>query len=128
MAKKKYETPEQLEKAIDKYFKSVTDDKIPTWPDMLLYLDISDDTVERYMKNEKGRYTGFAEPIKRAQLRFTSELIKMGQEKPNLQSFAIFLLKQVHNGGYRDKPKDDPTHTVSLDIKISGCDGFNPGA
>ena len=125
---RKYDTPEKLDKAIADYFAYMeTTDQAPTWANMLLYLNISQSTVLRYQE-DKGDYKGFGDPIKKAELMHCDYWQQLALKKPNMAVFCMFELKQPHNGGFRDKPKDDPTHTVSLDIKISGCDGFDPGA
>lgn len=152
--KRKYETAEQLQAAIDGYFTAVdkhnneaqargdTWREYYTYEGMLLHLDLSPDTISRWEaiaaggEVDGGRtfddeqrqiYKEFARIIKRAVRRLGNELQQVALNSPNKQSFAIFCLKQKHYGGYADKPPETQ-EAIKIDIKIKGDGGDNPFA
>jgi hypothetical protein len=113
-------TPQELEQKIDTYFtEHNTDDNTPDWPDMLRYIGLSDSMVDKYLKDERYTTLGYSEPVKKAIGLFTTFWTKYGLAHPNLQTFCIFMLKQVKYGGYTDKQQLDTNnkHQVEIDIK-----------
>jgi hypothetical protein len=120
----KYEELEDLKFEIDKYFSECeVNKKAPIWHDMLVKLSISDRTLLRYRSNEDDKYNGFDDVIKKAEQRFSSFWQQYALDHPNLQSFCMFQLKQPHNGGFIDRPKDDKS---DLNINVNlGLDRSN---
>lgn len=151
--KRKYETAEQLQAAIDNYFASVdkrnadAQERGDTWHEyytyegMLLHLDLSPESIARweaiasgadydgrvYDTEQRDIYKQFATIVKRAVRRLGNELQQVALNSPNKQSFAIFCLKQKHYGGYADKPPE-AQEAIKIDIKIKGDGGNNPFA
>lgn len=113
----KYPDAQALEAKIDEYFNYYeTIDKAPTWANMLLYIDISDDTLLRYRTDEEYINKGYADAIKKAEKRHCDFWQQLCLEKPNLQTFCIFELKQPHNGGFSDKQQIENTGKQSMEI------------
>jgi hypothetical protein len=62
-AENEYKSAQSLQERIDMYFASC--ESLGVFPDeagMRVYLGISKDTIERYLSNENGKYSGFAAP------------------------------------------------------------------
>lgn len=113
-------TPEELEAAIDNYFaEHNTDDNTPDWDDMLRKLNISKTTSERYLYDEEYIKQGYGEAIKKAIGYFTSFWTKYGINHSNCQSLVIFMLKQVHYGGYTDKQQIEQSGSVKVEFNIA---------
>lgn len=116
-------TPAELEAKIDQYFADHnSNDSKPDWDDMLRYLGLSKSTTERYLHNEDYIQLGYDVPIKRAIGYFTTFWTKYGLDHPNTQTFCIFMLKQVHYGGYGDKQVSESNNKSVIELKISGID------
>lgn len=114
-------SPEELDAAIDRYFEQhQSKDSIPKWPDMLNFIGLSDEMVRLYRTEEKYKSRGYLDCIKRAERMFSSTLIQLGVDNPNLQSLVIFLLKQPHNGGYQDKQVSESSNKSVIEVKIGG--------
>lgn len=114
-------TPQELEAKIDMYFKEHdADGDTPDWPDMLRYIGLSDSMVDKYLKEERYIALGYSEPIKKAIGLFTTFWTKYGLAHPNLQTFCIFMLKQVKYGGYTDKQQLDTNNKHQIEIDIKG--------
>lgn len=119
----KYKTSDALAGAIDDYFANREQTgKVPTWADMLVSLDISDSTLLRYRSDKDYIDEGYAEVIKKAELRHCHFWQQYALEHPNLQSFCIFELKQPHNGGFADKQQVETNGKQTIEIKIAGTD------
>jgi hypothetical protein len=92
---------------------------------MLYKLNISDDSLLNYRNNVDNKYPGYSDVIKKAEHRFSSFWQQYALDHPNLQSFCMFQLKQPHNGGFVDRPKDDKSDlsiTVNLEKDRSNCE------
>lgn len=125
MAYRIYETVEALQEKIDQYFdKCEKDSTFPDRANMLLFLGISEDTIERY-ERDGDKYPGYAEPIKNAKLRREGMLARgiFGGDSKEVTGM-IFLSKQPSNGGYTDRPAM-AIEAKELTIKI---DGLGEGA
>lgn len=117
MFQKKY-TPEEMEKKIDEYFN--TPQEFHSYPGMLLYLNITEDTELKYRLSKESKDKAYAEILKKAAARRQEELSRIGLSDRNKSVFAMFLLKQATNGGLRDKPKDDDDGPKEINITING--------
>lgn len=118
----KYDSADKLNDAITKYFNlDYADNVVPTWHDMLEYLGVSDTSVLRYRNNEDNKYPGFGDAIKRAERLHCNFWQTYAVQHPNLQSFCMFELKQPHNGGFIDRPKDEKTDmTIQVNLGFDG--------
>jgi hypothetical protein len=116
----KFDSAEKLEQAIDKYFADCeANDKAPTWASMLLYLNLSDQTLLNYKNNSDGNYPGYLEVIKRAEHKHCNFWQQYAVDHPNLQSFCMFELKQPHNGGFIDRPKGEKSEqTINIHLGL----------
>lgn len=117
MFQKKY-TPEEMEKKIDEYFN--TPQEFHSYPGMLLYLNITEDTELKYRLSKENKDKAYSEILKKAAARRQEELSRIGLSDRNKSVFAMFLLKQATNGGLRDKPKDDDDGPKEINITING--------
>lgn len=117
MPERKY-TPKELEKKIDAFFN--TPSIFHSYPDMLLFLNISHDTEVLWREDKEGKYKDYSKILKKAADRRQSELVQLGLEDKNKSVFAMFLLKQQTNGGLRDRPKDEDDGPKEINITING--------
>lgn len=89
------------------------------------FLGVSIDRVEAWRKevvvdeDGKERQTEYAEALKKLDEYRTDFWLRVGLSNPKVQAFAMFNLKQPHNGGYTDKPSNDAT-SVEITIKNGG--------
>lgn len=113
----KYTAAEMAAK-IDEYFN--TPMEFHSYPGMLLYLGISEDTEARYRLSKDPKDKDYAAALKKAAARRQLELSEIGLADRNKSVFAMFLLKQATNGGLRDKPKDDDDGPKEINITING--------
>lgn len=120
MPERKYKTAKELEDKIEEYFNTPVDTGFHSYPGMLLFLDISEDTEMRLRLSKDSKDKGFADVLKKAAARRQEELSRIGLEDRNKSVFAMFLLKQATNGGLRDKPKDDDDGPKEINITING--------
>lgn len=94
----KYQTVEELNQAIDDYFRTTSEDRW-TWTGLALHLDTSRETLREYKLRPE-----FVDSLKRALL-----MIENGYEidmKQNGRAGSIFALK---NFGWHDKNETDIT-------------------
>ena len=120
MPERKYKTAKELEKKIEEYFNTPVESGFHSYPGMLLFLDISEDTEMRLRLSKDSKYKDFADVLKKAAARRQEELSRIGLEDRNKSVFAMFLLKQATNGGLRDRPKDDDDGPKEINITING--------
>ena len=120
MPERKYKTAKELEDKIEEYFNTPVDTGFHSYPGMLLFLDISEDTEMRLRLSKDSKDKGFADVLKKAAARRQEELSRIGLEDRNKSVFAMFLLKQATNGGLRDRPKDDDDGPKEINITING--------
>ena len=120
MFERKYKTAKDLEKKIEEYFNTPVESGFHSYPGMLLFLDISEDTEMRLRLSKDSKYKDFADVLKKAAARRQEELSRIGLEDRNKSVFAMFLLKQATNGGLRDRPKDDDDGPKEINITING--------
>lgn len=120
MFERKYKTAKDLEEKIEEYFNTPTDTGFHSYPGMLLFLDISEDTEQELRLNKDGKNKEYSVVLKKAAARRQEELSRIGLEDRNKSVFAMFLLKQATNGGLRDRPKDDDDGPKEINITING--------
>lgn len=100
----KFNTPEEMQQAIDQYFAQCNDDNPPLISGLAYHLDMATESLRRYGENDQ-----FSAIVKKAKQR-----IEMSFEK-NMYggqcTGSIFWLK--NNAGYRDKTEQE----------VSGPDG-----
>ena len=120
MPERKYKTAKDLENKIDEYFNTPVESGFHSYPGMLLFLDISEDTEMRLRLSKDSKDKDFADVLKKAAARRQEELSRIGLEDRNKSVFAMFLLKQATNGGLRDRPKDDDDGPKEINITING--------
>lgn len=120
MPERKYKTAKDLENKIEEYFNTPVESGFHSYPGMLLFLDISEDTEMRLRLSKDSKYKDFADVLKKAAARRQEELSRIGLEDRNKSVFAMFLLKQATNGGLRDRPKDDDDGPKEINITING--------
>ena len=117
----KYETAEELEEAINRYFEGHNSkENAPKWHDMLNYIGLSDETLRLYRTEERYIKSGYLEVVKRAENKHSSFWQQLALDNPNLQSFCIFQLKQPHNGGLSDRQQIDTNNKHQIEIDIKG--------
>lgn len=109
---RKWNTPEELQKDIDEYFKNCSENKIPlTITGLALALDTTRETLMDYQNNDEFSYT-----IKRAKLHienaYEQRLIVNGR------AGDIFALK---NFGWKDKQEieADVNSDININIELS---------
>ena len=118
--KPKFATPEELDKACICFLAECEEkNKFPDEASLLRFLDISQDTKERYISNEDNSFSGFAEVLKKQELIRESALVQLIVQNQK-DTGLMFLLKQQKNGGYSDKQQADSKQTV--EIQIQGVD------
>jgi hypothetical protein len=102
-----YETPEEMQIEIDKYFEQIDEANPPTLTGLALFLGYMD----RHSLYEGEKRPEFSNTIKRARARLNAfaEQQLMARDKP---TGAIFWLK---NSGWSDKREVE--HSGSIDIK-----------
>lgn len=121
MAKTNKYTPAALAEAIDNYFLECEKENIfPDNAGMRIYLDISQDTEERYLKQNE-----YAEILKKAQDRRESWLTRrVMSDNAKTVTGAIFALKQAKNGGWRDIQETSGAMNITLNLPTSEGKAF----
>ena len=119
MAHKTYDL-NTLTQKIDEYFKNCNaEDIFPDEAGMIIYLDISHKTYERYGKDEE-----LSEPIARARALRESWLVRRMTGEPKLAQGCLNALKQPKNGGYVDRPMDTGGKELTINLVGVGADAF----
>ena len=91
-------TPEELNAQCDSYFERCrAAQRLPTKPGLAVFLGISLETYDRWIKSGGRTYGRHGAVLRRAQDRMSDEL----QQRKD--AMAVFLLKQPCYGGYHDK-------------------------
>lgn len=121
MAKTNKYTPAALAAAIDNYFLECEKENIfPDNAGMRIYLDISQDTEERYLKQNE-----YAEILKKAQDRRESWLTRrVMSDNAKTVTGAIFALKQAKNGGWKDIQETSGAMNITLNLPTSEGKAF----
>ena len=116
---KKY-TPESFADKVDEYLKLCEDkEQFPDEAGMLLYLDISDETLRKYGEDKGNNYIG---TIKKAQKVRESWLTRrVMSDNAKAVTGAIFALKQPKNGGWRDV--QETSGAMNITVNLPGMSG-----
>lgn len=117
----KFSSPEELEAKINEFFQLCEKEgKFPSEAAMCVYLDISRDTLERYMREERDIDKGFAEPIKKARTRREALLVdEIYAATGKDVTGKIFLSKQPSNGGLSDRHDINANQDIKINVKLS---------
>ena len=119
MAYKAYDL-ETLTNKIEEYFQICQEDNIfPDEAGMIIFLDISSKTYERYAKDEE-----LSEPIARARDRRESWLVRRMTGEPKLAQGCLNALKQPKNGGYVDRATDSEGKELTINLVGVGAEAF----
>lgn len=119
MAHKIYDL-ESLTNKIEEYFNICKEDNVfPDEAGMLVFLDISDKTYERYSKEED-----LSIPIARARQRRESWLVQRMTGEPKLAQGCLNALKQPKNGGYVDRATDGESKSLTINLVGVGAEAF----
>lgn len=117
---RKIKSAEELAIKIDRFFDFCEESgKTPSLAAMRLFLDVSADTVERWEKNDKGTYVGYAEVLKKAADRRQAWLIDRAFKGGCYTTAAVFMLKQPQNGGFSDRCDNQQ---ANVNIKVIATD------
>lgn len=113
-----------LKRHIDAYFESIDSynnnpdnivKKYYTWPDLLIFLDVTPKTIENWKSNGES-FPGYQEVIEKACLRLQSQMESLGLSDGKKTGMVAFMLKQNHYGGYTDKPV---SAADSINVKVT---------
>ena len=124
--KPEYKTAKVLESKINEYFEECeAEDKFPSRPGMLLYLQLSEKEVDDLKadghKNSEDNKAIF-ERAKMLRNAWLCEHIANAENAKSINGYKL-LLMQEENGGYIDRPGDKGK--VDLNIKIDGVGGWS---
>lgn len=123
MADKKIKSAEQLAQRLDEFIMQC--ERIRSSPDdfaLCAFLGVSPATLDRYYRDDGGKYPGFGEALKKIVAYREARLARMIEANPRAAGGYIFLLKQAKNGGYVDKPTVQ-IEAQELTIKTDGVGG-----
>ena len=82
----------------------------------------SPEITEKMSEGEKIEKQSMSDAVKKAEQRFTAELVRFGLKHPNRMALVIYLTKQKHYGGYTDKQEIEHKD-VKIDLTINGVKG-----
>lgn len=120
---KKY-TPESFADKVEEYIKQCQDQDIfPDEAGMLLYLDISDETLRKYREDKQNNYIGTIKKAERVRESWLTRRVMSDNAKA--VTGAIFALKQPKNGGWRDV--QETSGAMSITVNLPGMSGSNFG-
>ena len=121
--KRKYDTPEKLQQAIDEYFSErEAANEFPDLAGMRLFLGVTQTTLDRYVKEDAEEYEKYRDILDAAKDRRESWLVRRMVTEPKAANGCMSALKQAANGGYIDKPIMD-TGEKTLTINLVGIAG-----
>ena len=120
---KKY-TPEAFADKVDEYLKLCEDkEQFPDEAGMLLYLDISDETLRKYGEDKENNYIGTIK--KAAKVRESWLTRRVMSDNAKAVTGAIFALKQPKNGGWRDV--QETSGAMNITVSLPGMSGNSFG-
>jgi hypothetical protein len=112
---KKYETPEELQEAIDKYFANCNEEDIPyTVEGLTLALGFCDRSSLLDYEKEEG-YEAHFHTVKKAKLTILNNKLTKAMKNKLNPTIVIFDLKNNH--GFKDKQEIETKPSVNL-LKI----------
>lgn len=121
--KRKYETPQKLQEAINIYFAECeAESRFPDLAGMRLFLGVTQTTLDRYTKEDGEDYEKYRDILDAARDRRESWLVRRMVTEPKAANGCMSALKQPANGGYIDKPivdSGEKTLTINL-VGIAG--------
>lgn len=121
--KRKYDTPEKLEAAIEEYFAMREEQNIfPDLPGMRLHLEVTQQTLDKYASGDTPEAEKYKEVLEFAKDRRESWLVRKMVTEPKTANGCMSALKQPVNGGYIDRPVQD-TSEKKLTINLVGIKG-----
>jgi hypothetical protein len=121
--KRKYDTPEKLQQAIDEYFDlRESASEFPDLAGMRLHLGVTQATLDRYAKDDAEEYEKYRDILEAAKDRRESWLVRRMVTEPKAANGCMSALKQPANGGYIDKPIAD-SGEKTLTINLVGIAG-----
>ena len=107
--KKKWDTPEELQGDIDRYYEECENGDIPlTIQGLCCVLECSRETILNYQK-EPG-YEVFFDTIKKAKMKIERNKVERVLAGKGNPAFTIFDMKNNH--GHKDKTEVDNTHAL----------------
>jgi len=116
----KFSDPEALEAKINEFFQQCEEKGLfPSEAAMCVYLDISRDTLERYMREERDIDEGLAEAIKKARTKREAILVdEIYKASGKEVTGKIFLSKQPSNGGLSDRHDINANQDIKINVKL----------
>jgi hypothetical protein len=118
---RKYQSPEQMQEVIDRYFAECTEKDIPmTVTGLCLALDLDRDGLLKY-ENE---YEEFVGTVKKAKLRIEEDNQRGALTGKRNPIFTIFSLK--NNFGWKDKQEVEHTGKDGGPLVVLVEGGLNP--
>lgn len=111
----KYSADELVE-LCERYFNECDENKtVYTKSDLILALNISEDTFNRWYSNENNEYSELSDVIKKALLVIRGQFERMSGRDTTK---SIFLLKQPCYGGYSDSQGGAGDGTLNVVVKF----------
>lgn len=99
---RKFDTPEQMQKAIDEYFADrKKNKKTPTIESLAVWLNMTRQTLLSYETDEVNRI--FSDTVKTAKAKVLSEFVDFVLDPTNKVSAAFPIFNLKNNFGYRDQ-------------------------
>ena len=130
-AKRKFETPEGMRRQVQEYMNLMQEkDEFPSFAGMLRYLDISKRTYYRYMNTEEPdpemsdeERHAYRKVFEDAQLVREDWLERRMVKEPRAANGCMNSLKQVQNGGFKEKIEADVDARIT--VNVIGVGGEN---
>lgn len=130
--KKKYDTPEALETAVEAYMADCERQGVfPDLAGMRLALGVSKTTLDRYAKGRDGKAgeddetaAAYREVLDRAKDKRESWLVRKMTSDNKAAQGCLNALKQPDNGGYIDRPVESGERTLTVNLVGVGSEAF----
>lgn len=107
--------PEEVERLCEEYIQRCADTgRRATKPGLALYIGISTDTMDRWLKAEDERHKQYTAAIKKA-FDCMSDELQQGKD-----AVSIFLLKQPCYGGYSDRDGGNLPDHIKVTVSFGG--------
>ena len=105
--KKRFETPEDLRKAVEAYIDTCEAEGIfPDYAGMRLALGIAERTLNKYTQGDSAEAQAYAEALEYAKDKRESWLVRKMTSDNKAAQGCLNALKQPSNGGYIDRPQE----------------------
>ena len=124
--KKRFETPEDLRKAVEAYIETCEAEGIfPDYAGMRLALGIAERTLNKYTQGNSADAQAYADALEYAKDKRESWLVRKMTSDNKAAQGCLNALKQPINGGYVDKPADNGEKTLNINVTgIGGVKSF----